>query len=63
VNKLYAAKGLEEPLLTWGLLVPGYNFVTGIRQIHFLSKFWAMERGKGGRERRRGGGKGEGRDS
>ena len=46
VNKLYASKNLQEPLLTWGLLVPGYNFVTGIRQIHFLSKFWAMERGE-----------------
>eukprot|EP00802_Teleaulax_amphioxeia_P017197 Tamp_17343.p1 GENE.Tamp_17343~~Tamp_17343.p1 ORF type:complete len:350 (-),score=52.26 Tamp_17343:347-1243(-) len=46
VNKLYRDKGLTEPLLTWGLLVPGYNFVTGIRQIHFLSMFWAMERGE-----------------
>ena len=46
VNKLYTAKGYQAPLLTWGLLVPGYNFVTGIRQIHFLSKFWAIERGE-----------------
>jgi hypothetical protein len=33
VNELYRSKGLQEPLLTWGLLVPGYNFVTGIRQV------------------------------
>jgi len=46
VNELYRSKGLTEPLLVWGLLVPGYNFVTGIRQIHFLSKFWALERGE-----------------
>lgn len=46
VNELYQSRGLTPPLLVWGLLVPGYNFVTGIRQIHFLSQFWAMERGE-----------------
>mmetsp|Transcript_57886 Transcript_57886/g.141976 ORF Transcript_57886/g.141976 Transcript_57886/m.141976 type:complete len:353 (-) Transcript_57886:718-1776(-) len=46
VNELYRKDNLTEPLLVWGLLVPGYNFVTGIRQIHFLSKYWAMKRGE-----------------
>ncbi len=27
-------------------VIPGYNFVTGIRQIHFLSAYWAMKRGE-----------------
>merc|ERR1719203_533125 len=46
VNKLFMEDGRPAPLDTWGLLVPGWNFVTGIRQIHFLAEYWALERGE-----------------
>jgi len=46
VNKLYVDNGLAAPLDEFGLLVPGWNFVTGIRQIHFLAEHWARERGE-----------------
>ena len=46
VNSLYVDAGKPKPLSTWGLLVPGYNFITGIRQIHFLSALWCEERGE-----------------
>lgn len=29
--------GRPAPLDVWGLFVPGWNFITGIRQIHFLA--------------------------
>ena len=46
VNTLYEAAGLPRPIATWWLIVPGLNFVTGIRQIHFLSALWSSERGE-----------------
>ena len=46
VNKLYEDAGLPRPIATWWLIVPGLNFVTGIRQIHFLSVLWSSERGE-----------------
>lgn len=46
VNGLYEQAGLPRPIATWWLVVPGLNFVTGIRQIHFLSALWSLERGE-----------------
>mmetsp|Transcript_658 Transcript_658/g.1357 ORF Transcript_658/g.1357 Transcript_658/m.1357 type:complete len:322 (+) Transcript_658:22-987(+) len=46
VNSLYVEAGKPPPLTTWGLLVPGYNFITGIRQIHFLSVLWDEQAGR-----------------
>jgi len=46
VNRLYRQEGLKEPLIVWWILIPGLNLVVGLRQIHFLSKFWAMKRGE-----------------
>lgn len=46
VNRLYEERGDAPPLSVWGLLLPGYNLVTGIRQIHFLAKNVAEERGE-----------------
>lgn len=46
VNRLYKERGDEAPLSVWGLLLPGYNLVTGIRQIHFLARFDAEARGE-----------------
>ena len=45
VNKLYQEAGLKEPLTVWWLFVPGLNLIVGLRQIHFLSEFWAMQQG------------------
>jgi hypothetical protein len=41
----YVQAGLKEPLVIWWLFVPGLNLIVGLRQIHFLSQFWARERG------------------
>mmetsp|Transcript_12389 Transcript_12389/g.38265 ORF Transcript_12389/g.38265 Transcript_12389/m.38265 type:complete len:378 (+) Transcript_12389:31-1164(+) len=46
VNQLFTEEGLPAPLDPWGLLVPGWNFVTGIRQIHFLAEYWSRQRGE-----------------
>mmetsp|Transcript_49346 Transcript_49346/g.143022 ORF Transcript_49346/g.143022 Transcript_49346/m.143022 type:complete len:363 (-) Transcript_49346:38-1126(-) len=46
VNQLFEEEGRPAPLDAWGLLVPGWNFVTGIRQIHFLADYWARQRGQ-----------------
>lgn len=43
VNKLYRQDGLKEPLRVWWLFVPGLNLIVGLRQIHFLSQFWANQ--------------------
>ncbi|MGF1514091.1 MAG: hypothetical protein ACFB5Z_10405 [Elainellaceae cyanobacterium] len=45
VNELYQEAGLKPPLVTWWIVVPGLNLVVGLRQIHFLSEYWAMKRG------------------
>lgn len=45
VNELYRQENLPEPLTVWWLFVPGLNLVVGLRQIHFLSQFWARQRG------------------
>lgn len=46
VNMLYSDKGAEEPLTVWWLVFPGFNLIIGLRQLHFLAKFWAEERGE-----------------
>ena len=46
VNELYRQAGLKEPLTVWWLFVPGLNLIVGLRQIHFLSQFWAQAQGQ-----------------
>lgn len=46
VNQLYREAGLKEPLVIGWLFVPGLNLVVGLRQIHFLSEYWAKQRGE-----------------
>ncbi|MEM8716970.1 MAG: hypothetical protein AAGE92_14550 [Cyanobacteria bacterium P01_G01_bin.4] len=46
VNALYREEGLPEPLVVWWLVIPGLNLVVGLRQIHFLSRFWARKTGQ-----------------
>lgn len=41
VNRLYVAQGWQPPLVTWWIVVPGLNLIVGLRQIHFLSEYWA----------------------
>ena len=43
VNELYHQEGLKEPLVVWWIFVPGLNLIVGLRQIHFLSEFWARK--------------------
>ena len=45
VNQLYSQAEMKEPLVVWWLFVPGLNLIVGLRQIHFLSQFWAKEQG------------------
>lgn len=46
VNELFEAKGLDAPLHVWWLIFPGFNLLIGLRQVHFLAKYWAIERGE-----------------
>jgi hypothetical protein len=46
VNELYRQAGLREPLTVWWLFVPGLNLIVGLRQIYFLSQFWAQMQGE-----------------
>lgn len=45
VNALYINAGLKPPLVVWWLFIPGLNLIVGLRQIHFLSEFWAQQQG------------------
>ncbi|MFM9267830.1 hypothetical protein [Tychonema sp. BBK16] len=45
VNEMYRQEGMKEPLIAWWIFVPGLNLIVGLRQIHFLSQFWAMKQG------------------
>lgn len=45
VNRLYRTAGQPEPLVVWWLFIPGLNLIVGLRQIHFLSEYWARQRG------------------
>lgn len=46
VNELYDRAGLKSPLTVWWMFVPGLNLVVGLRQIHFLSQYWAQLQGE-----------------
>lgn len=46
VNRLYREAGLPEPLVVWWLFIPGLNLIVGLQQIHFLSQYWARQRGE-----------------
>ena len=46
VNRLYENEGLKRPLVCWWIIVPGLNLIVGLRQIHFLSQYWARKRGE-----------------
>ena len=46
VNQLMEDAGRPAPLDPFGLFIPGWNLVTGIRQIHFLAEYWAIQRGE-----------------
>lgn len=46
VNALYMEAGLQPPLIVWWMFIPGLNLVVGLRQIHFLSQYWAQQRGQ-----------------
>ncbi len=43
VNQLYRDAGIKEPLIVWWMFVPGLNLIVGLRQIHFLSEYWAKK--------------------
>jgi hypothetical protein len=45
VNELYRQDDMTEPLTVWWLFIPGLNLIVGLRQIHFLSQFWARKQG------------------
>ncbi len=45
VNELYREAGMKEPLVVWWIFIPGLNLVVGLRQIHFLSQYWAKQQG------------------
>jgi hypothetical protein len=45
VNELYREAGMKEPLVIWWLFIPGLNLIVGLRQIHFLSQYWAKQQG------------------
>jgi hypothetical protein len=36
---------MKEPLVVWWMFVPGLNLIVGLRQIHFLSEYWANKQG------------------
>lgn len=46
VNELFAEKGEPPPVHAWwALLPPPLDVVVGLRQVHFLAKYWADVRG------------------
>jgi hypothetical protein len=46
VNELYDRANLKKPLIIWWLFIPGLNLIVGLRQIHFLSQYWAEQQGE-----------------
>lgn len=46
INRLYREAGQKEPLTVWWLFMPGLNLIVGLRQIHFLSEYWAKQQGQ-----------------
>ncbi len=45
MNRMYQEAGMKKPLTVWWIAIPGLNLVVGLRQIHFLSEFWAKQQG------------------
>ena len=45
VNQLYREAGMPAPLVVWWIFIPGLNLLVGFQQIHYLSQFWAKQRG------------------
>jgi hypothetical protein len=45
VNALYLEAGMKAPLVIWWIFVPGLNLIVGLRQMHFLSQYWARKQG------------------
>ena len=45
VNAMYVQAGMKAPLVVWWIFVPGLNLIVGLRQIHFLSQYWAQRQG------------------
>ena len=46
INSMYAEQGAEPPLHAWwALLPPPLDVVVGLRQVHFLARYWAERRG------------------
>lgn len=46
INELYRLEGWPEPIVVWWVFVPGLNLIAGLRQIHFLSEYWAKKQNK-----------------
>ena len=40
---MYQNEGWQKPLEIWWMLIPGINILVGLRQIHFLSEYWAKK--------------------
>eukprot|EP00277_Geminigera_cryophila_P012907 CAMPEP_0179443326 /NCGR_PEP_ID=MMETSP0799-20121207/26760_1 /TAXON_ID=46947 /ORGANISM="Geminigera cryophila, Strain CCMP2564" /LENGTH=299 /DNA_ID=CAMNT_0021229233 /DNA_START=33 /DNA_END=932 /DNA_ORIENTATION=+ len=46
INQLYEKDGQEAPLHAWwAALPPPFDLVVGLRQVHFLARYWATRRG------------------
>lgn len=43
VNRMYRDAGWDKPLTVWWMFIPGLNLLVGLRQIHFLSEYWAKQ--------------------
>ena len=47
INHLYEREGLEAPLHAWwAALPPPFDLIVGLRQVHFLAKYWNKRRGE-----------------
>lgn len=50
LNELYRTEGRPEPIVIWWLFVPGLNLIAGLRQIHFLSEYWARKQNRASKD-------------
>ena len=47
INQLYEKEGKERPLHAWwALLPPPFDLIVGLRQVHFLARYWQERRGE-----------------
>jgi hypothetical protein len=47
VNQLYQREGKEPPLHAWwAVLPPPFDLIVGLRQVHFLARYWQERRGE-----------------